>query len=112
MKKRKQTAKRKALEVASQSHRAFNHAIQIEDYLRMNLKKGNTQFLLEVKQNGLDALGVEISPLVKNDGYVFKPANQNNIYLGYVMRFNIEPKGAIDNLMKFLREKTNDRIEA
>lgn len=103
MRKRKQTAKRKALEVASQSHRAFNRAIQIEDYLRLNLKKGNTQFLLEVKQNAMDALGIEISPMLNT--------NPNNIYLGYVMRFNIEPKVAIDNLVKFLREKTNDRIE-
>lgn len=103
MKTRKQTAKRNALEIASKSHRAFNTAIQIEDYLRKHLKNGNFTFFLEVKQNGSDALGIEIKPMLSRD--------ENDVYLGYVMRFNIEPKRAIDNLMKYLREKTNDRID-
>lgn len=97
MKTRKNTSKKKAMEVASQTHRAFGNCIQIEDYLRRNIKEGGSTFFLEVKEIGEDCLGVEISPMLNTD--------KNNIYLGYVMRFNIEPKRAIDNLMKFLREK-------
>lgn len=29
-----------------------------------------------------------------------------NKHDGYVMRFNVEPKQAIDNLMKYLRQET------
>lgn len=105
MKSRKETPKKKALEIASKSHRAFNNAIQIEDYLRLAMKKGHRTFFLEVKENKLDALGVEIKPMLSED--------ENDVYLGYVMRFNIEPKRAIDNLMKFLREKQlNEKIES
>jgi type III secretory pathway component EscV len=103
MRKRKNSAKRKALEIASQTHRAYHNSIQIEDYLRQNIKQGSRTFFLEVKDNGLDALGVEIRPMLDKD--------PNNVYVGYVMRFNIEPRRAIDNMVKFLREKTNDRIE-
>ena len=103
MKKRKDTSKKRALEIASKAHRAFHTPIQIEEYLRQNCKGGGRTFFLEVKQIAPDALGIEIKPMLGDD--------PNNVYLGYVMRFNIEPKKAIDNLMKFLREKSlNERI--
>jgi len=103
MKKRKDTAKRRALEIASKTHRAFHTPIQIEEYLRRCIKNGGKTFFLEVQQVGPDALGIEIKPMLGDD--------PNNVYLGYVMRFNIEPKKAIDNLMKYLREKPiNERI--
>lgn len=102
--KRKETAKKKALDVASKAHRAFYQAIDIEGYLRQQMKTyGGRTFFLEVKQVGSDALGIEIKPMLDAE-------NENNVYLGYVMRFNIEPKRAIDNLMKYLREKPLNEI--
>lgn len=107
--KRKNTAKRKAMEVASQTHRAFHLVTSLEDYLRACAKYGSTLFKLEIKQLADDAVGIEITPTIDP---LIKDAYDNpiNSYLGYAMRFNVEPKRAIDNLMKYLREKTNDRI--
>lgn len=107
MKNRKQTARRKAMEVASRHHRAYRaywQSIQIEGWLRQVMKRtGGKTFFLEVHSVKDDCLGISIQPMLNTD--------KNCVYNGYVMRFNIEPKRAIDNLMKFLREKFNDKIE-
>lgn len=94
LKKRKNTAKLKSLEVASQTHRAFYKSINFEDFLRNNITETEREFRLVVKEINQDSLTILVHPLGR-DG---------ETYDGYCLRFNVEPKQAIDNLMKFLRE--------
>jgi len=95
MKKRKLTPKSKALMNASVNHRAFNSSLNFEDFLRRNVTDTEREFRLVVREKSPDAVTILCHPLGR-DG---------ETYDGYAMRYNIEPKQAIDNLMKYLREK-------
>lgn len=81
---------------ANANHRAFSTAIQFEEFLRQNSTDTEREFRLVVTEKGQDALTILCHPLGR-DGQT---------YDGYVMRFNVEPKKAIDNLMKYLRQET------
>jgi len=81
---------------ANANHRAFHTAIQFEEFLRQNITKKEREFRLVVTDAKPDAVTIMCHPLGR-DGHT---------YDGYVMRFNVEPKQAIDNLMKYLRQET------
>jgi len=99
-KKRKSTAIVNAMEKSSQMHRAFHTSITFEDWLRNNMYN-RIAFEFEVRN---DVMIVKFSAYPKGPGSD-ESSGVIDTYEGYSMRFNIEPKLAIDNLMKYLREK-------
>lgn len=106
-KKRKETARKRTLESANKFHRAFTHASSIEDWLRQNMYNRIVFELSDVQNDNL---------IIKFKAYPRGPGTDETSgaiseYEAYVMRYSIEPKKAIDNLMKFFREKPlNERI--
>lgn len=95
MKRRKNTAKLRALETANKAHRSFVGSITFEDFLRNNSTETDREFRLVVREINADSLTLLIHPAGR-DGQT---------YDAYSIRYNLEPKQAIDNLMKFLRSE-------
>jgi len=102
LQKRKSTSRVNAMEKANQAHRAFNNKITLEDWLRHVATQsvvGSVTFDFEI-ENDLVIVRFKAHPYLGDD-----TCSPVDVYEGYCMRFNIEPKAAIDNMMKFLREK-------
>lgn len=91
--------RKRALHIANVTHRAFSSSVTFEDFLRNNANPegfGGSEFRLVINQEHPDGtLEIYCHPLGR-DG---------ETYDGYVKHFTIDPKQAIDNLMKYLREK-------
>lgn len=104
-KKRKDTARANAMEKASQFHRAFNLTTNIEDFLRKHYDK-EIQFEFEVYADCaiVRFKAIENNPAVPKLG-IKQESLVVDTYEGYCTRYNIEPRQAIDNIIKFLREK-------
>src|ERR1044071_3901886 len=96
MKDRKQTARVKAMASKNANNRAMYNAVQIEQWLRDN-KKNEIEFFFTVKPDLVTVMFVANDP---------DTGDQVGIYEGYCMRFSIEPKAAIDNLTKYLRQES------
>ena len=86
--------RRKALHIANVSSRALFAETLFEDFLRKNLQGGNEFRLVATPQKD-GTLEFYIHPLGR-DGSTFD---------GYSRGTEVYPKKAIDNLMKYLREK-------
>ena len=91
--------RKRALHIANVTHRAFSSSVTFEDFLRNNANPdgfGGSEFRLVINQEHPDGtLEIYCHPLGR-DG---------ETYDGYVKHFTIDPKTAIDNLVKYLREK-------
>lgn len=96
MKDRKQTARVKAMTSKKANDRASFNSVQIEQWLRDN-RKNEIEFYFTVKADLVTVMFVANDP---------DTGDQVGIYEGYCMRFSIEPKNAMDNLVKYLRQES------
>ena len=83
-----------ALHIANVANRALLPEVIFESFLRNNLEKGN-EFRMVATPLPDGTIEFYCHPLGR-DGSTFD---------GYIMNSNVYPKKAIDNLIKYLREK-------
>lgn len=96
---KKLSLRKRALQNATANQRAFYKSITFEDFLRNNANKeglSGSEFRLVINNETPDG-SIQI--------YCHPFGRDGETYDAYVWHFNIEPKTAIDNLMKYLREK-------
>lgn len=99
MKMRKMTNRSKGMALSRATSRAFGSRIIFEDFLRQQIESGHMNFRLHAQMHD-DVVTVIIKPDV-----IDMESKDTPTFLGYVMRSGIEPKTAIDNIIKYFKQE-------
>lgn len=110
MRKRKLTKRSKGMAMAHAYRRSFGSRVIFESFIRQfaNNRTGTASFTFDVV-NKNDVIEVTCTPVsLGGEALPFK----HEPFLGYLMRGSIEPKTAIDNIVKyFTQDSIQERID-